>query len=222
MISISPQAFFFDFDGVIVDSEKAHMVAALKAAGPHGLDFTEQYYFEKLLGFDDVGLFRELFSENQKNLDPHTLKELMAQKNQEFMKLIPTHIIYFPGVVDFIKRLKDKNIPLAVVSGALRDEVVSCLEMGGLDVYFDFIVTASDVTRSKPHPESYDKAFQFFKEKNPKLEKNLVWVLEDSRAGIRSAKAAGLNSIGITNSVTAEYLTEADNVIQSYDEITLL
>lgn len=219
MISISPHAFFFDFDGVIVDSEKAHMVAALKAASPHGLSFTEQYYFEKLLGFDDVGLFRELFSENQKNLDEHTLKELMAQKNQEFMRLIPTHIIYFPGVVDFIKRLKDKKIPLAVVSGALCHEVVSCLKMGGLDVYFDFIVTASDVTHSKPHPESYEKAFKILKEKNPQLEKNHSWVLEDSGAGIQSAKMAGLKTIGITNSIGAKDLQKADHVIHVYDEI---
>lgn len=222
MITLSPQAFFFDFDGVIVDSEKAHMVAALKAASPHGLSFTELYYFEKLLGFDDVGLFRELFSENQKKLDDQTLKELMVQKNQEFMRLIPTHIIYFPGVVDFIKRLKDKKIPLAVVSGALRDEVISCLKIGGLDGYFDFIVTANDVTHSKPHPESYTQAFALLKVKNPSLEKNQCWALEDSGAGIQSAKTAGLKTIGITNSLKAKDLHEANYVIQVYDEITLL
>ena len=138
------------------------------------------------------------------------------------MRLIPTHIIYFPGVVDFIKRLKDKKIPLVVVSGALRAEVMSCLKMGGLDVYFDFMVTANDVTHSKPHPESYTKAFTLLKEKNQTLEKNQSWALEDSGAGIQSAKRAGLKTIGITNSVKAKDLREANHVIQAYDEITLL
>ena len=115
----------------------------------------------------------------------------MTEKNREFMSLIPTHIIYFPGVVEFIKRLKNANIPLAVVSGALREEVASCLKTGGLDVYFDFLVTASDVNHSKPDPESYEQAFRRFQEKIPDLKKEKCWVLEDSGAGITSAKSAG-------------------------------
>jgi beta-phosphoglucomutase len=222
MPTISPQAFFFDFDGVIVDSEQVHMAAARAASETFGVTFTRDYYYEILLGFDDVGLFTHLWGEQLgKKPDEALLKDLMKKKNDAFMEKIRTELVFFDGVLDLINRLNAKSIPLSVVSGALRKEVELCLEAGQIKNLFPCIVSANDVECSKPHPESYLKAFQTISQTTPNLKPADCWAIEDSPAGIVSAKGAGLKVIGITNSVSADALSAADIIISKYEEIEL-
>lgn len=223
MITINPKVFFFDFDGVICNSEKAHMLAALKALEPHQIDFTEDYYFEKLLGFDDRDLFKYVFDEKgQTKLDKEALKKLLKDKNKVFMSQVEKHIIYFDGVVDFINDLHAKKIPLAVVSGARSREVIACLKKGGLDSLFKFFVCADHVTHSKPHRDPYEKAYlKMLGMVDTAFSPDECWVLEDSPAGILSAQNAGMKTIGITNSLPRSDLALADHVIDHYREIKL-
>jgi HAD superfamily hydrolase (TIGR01509 family) len=221
MITISPRAFFFDFDGVIVDSEKIHMLAALEAVQGEGLSFSEEYYFQELLGYDDVGLFSHLWKEQGQKLGRELLGKLLREKNSAFMQLIAAKVIYFDGVIDFIRALEEKNVPLAVVSGALHGEIMACLDKGGLAGHFKFIVSADKVTRSKPDPESYEKAWEDMLAFIPDLKKSECWAIEDSPAGISAATEAGVNVIGITNSVKADQLTRADHVVTHVNEIKL-
>jgi len=222
MVNIKAKAFLFDFDGVICDSEKAHFLSTLKTIQDKEMGLTEEYYFEKLFGFDDKALFDHVYQMHGKKLDKNTLKKLMIEKNEEFMKLVETQIIYFDGVVDLIKGLHQKNIPLAVVSGALSHEVEVCLKKGDLDKYFEFMICADNVKRSKPHPESYETAFSKMAEMVDNLELNECWVLEDSPTGIESAKSAGLPVIGITNSVIEEFLKDSDHIVSHYKDINII
>ena len=77
-----PRVFFFDFDGVICDTERLHFAASLLASTPHGMGFSEEYYFSKLIGFDDRGLFQHLFAEHKKELTPTSLMNLIQEKNK--------------------------------------------------------------------------------------------------------------------------------------------
>lgn len=219
---ISPKAFFFDFDGVICDSEKAHMLSTLKVAGEFNINFTEDYYFEKLFGFDDKGLFKHLFEKQNIDLNPETLSRLIKEKNQKFMGIIEEHVIFFDGVKNLMERLHQHNVPMAVVSGALSSEVQACLDKGQLSHYFRFIVCADQVKNSKPDPECYEVAFSKMQEFLPDLKKQDVWVLEDSPTGLNSALDADLKVIGITNSTHRIVLSKAHHIIKHYDEIELL
>jgi beta-phosphoglucomutase len=221
MVQISPKAFFFDFDGVICDTEKLHMLAALYVLKPHEIKFTENYYFEKLFGYDDKGLFEHLFESTGQKLNKETLKQLITEKNTVFMDQIESAIIYFDGVVELIQSLHAKSIPLAVVSGALSQEVEACLKKGKLDRYFQFTVCADNVSRSKPHPECYMTAYQKMLANIPGLLPDDCWAIEDSPMGIESAVGAGLNVIGITNTTAAPVLSVADYVIDHYREIEI-
>ena len=221
MTKIQAKAFFFDFDGVVVDSEKLHMISALKTSQNHGIEFTEEFYFDKLLGFDDVGLFEYLWKENSKNLTKEELQNLIQKKNEEFLKALESEIIFFDGVKSFIKSIHQAKIPMAIVSGALQNEIQKCLEIGHLKEYFQFIIAADDVLCSKPDPESYQMAFDGMKAIVPNLTQDDVWVIEDSPAGIHSAKGAHLNVIGITNSLKRAFLTEANLIVDHYKEVEI-
>ena len=221
MPQIFPKAFFFDFDGVICDSEKAHMFATLKVAQSYGISFTEEYSFEMLFGFDDKGLFRHLFEIHGKQLSAQTLKELIIEKNTEFMDKVESHILFFEGVVDLISRIHQKNIHMAIVWGALAREVQACLKKGGLESYFEFMVCADHVSTSKPDPESYETAFINMMAWENTLDKKDCWVLEDSPSGLSSAVYAGLIVIAITNSNTRDSLASASYIVDHYREIIL-
>lgn len=224
MIQISPKVFFFDFDGVVVNSERHHMLAALGALDKFpDYKFTEDHYFEKLLGFDDVGLFEHLWKEKNQNLNQEDLDALMIEKNRLLIEILKEQDIFFPGVLDFIASFGQNNIPIAVVSGALHGEIVHCLKRkDGLLEKFDFIIGADDVKRSKPDPESYETAYHRMLEKNIDLNPEDCWVIEDSPTGIESAKGAGLNVVGITNSVPTELLSQADHIVSHYSEIQIV
>lgn len=221
MPSLNARVFLFDFDGVIVDSESLHMQAALETSHPHGITFSKKYYYDILLGFDDVGLFKRLWSDHKKKLDEKSLTKLLQQKNKIFRQIIAKKLVFFDGVMDFINRLKKLGIPLAIVSGALFNEIEACLIQGKILDDFKFIISADRVTHSKPHPESYATAFNKMRQELPGLKKSECWVIEDSPTGITSAKVAGLPVIGITNSRHRDDLKNADLIIAHYTEIKL-
>lgn len=222
VIHIAPKAFFFDFDGVIVDSEHIHMAAALRVAQTHGISFDEKYYFDILLGFDDAGLFARLWQDNGRELSADLRHELSRGKNRFFLELVKTKVNYFDGVIDFIKALAERGIPLAVVSGALKSEIAACLAPAKLDAYFSYVVSAEDVAKSKPSSESYQRAFELMQKQMPALKASECWAIEDSSAGIESAKGAGLHVLGITHSLPASELRSADAVVRGFNEIVLV
>lgn len=197
------------------------MIAALKAVGARGLSFTEEHYFATLLGYDDVGLFSHIWDENHRDLDKTTLKNLISEKNAAFLKLISEKKLFFDGIHDFVLELARNHIPMAIVSGALENEILSCLAQGNIAHHFKFIVSADKVENSKPDPESYEQAWENMLNFIPDLEKPDCWAIEDSPAGITAARDAGLNVIGITNSVPASQLSLANHIIKSVRDITL-
>lgn len=221
MIQIKPKAFFFDFDGVICDSEKFHMFSTLRVLKKHDIEFTEDYYFKELLGFDDKDLFKHLFNQEDKDLDQQTLKQLIRDKNQMFLDVIEKKAVFFDGVIDLIQKLFSKKISLAVVSGALSNEVEHCLKKGELSQYFLFSICADHVTRSKPSSECYARAYERMLKHVPDLKLVDCWALEDSPSGLIAASGAGMKTIGITNSATEEDLGMADHVIKHYSEIEI-
>lgn len=222
MIKINAEAFFFDFDGVIVDSERQHMWATLEVLKdqPH-LHFSEDEYFNELLGFDDVGIFEFLWKKHNLQLSKEILNDLLIKKNHIYMQRVKTHSFLFPGVKDFIVSLKKSGLLLCIVSGSRRQEILSCIQSQQLHSYFEFIVSADDVRHSKPDPESYQKAFTQMSVLRPGLQMKNCWAIEDSPFGITSAKSTGLNVVGITNSLSAIHLHDADCVVRHYSELSV-
>jgi len=210
------EAFIFDFDGVIVDTEPLHYAAFQKTLEPLGLHFTWQEYVETYIGFDDRDAFKHAFSRQEMVLGKETLRSLIEQKAAFFEEAIHAGVSPYPGAVELIHHLKENKIPLALCSGALRSDIDPILGMLNISGCFDVIVTADDVAASKPDPECYELAFQRLQSAHfNSFTKETTLAIEDTPAGISSAKAAGLMVCGVTNSYPAEKLDQATFVTDS-------
>jgi beta-phosphoglucomutase len=121
-----------------------------------------------------------------------------------------------------VEELMERGVPMAVASGALRREVETFIASLGLSAAFRVIVSADEVKKSKPDPETYLLAIERLRQvQGPRcLDPMNCVAIEDTPAGIRSAKLAGLPVIAVTNSFSVSELTEADKVIDSLSELS--
>jgi beta-phosphoglucomutase len=212
-----PDAVIFDFDGVIVDTEPIHYHAFQNVLGPLGLGYSWEEYTVRYMGFDDRDAFREAFLIQGRDIDEHVLKELINLKASIFEHVVKQGIKPYPGVLELIKELTENKVALAISSGALRSDIMPILDQLNIHIFFTHIITAEDVSHSKPDPASYTLA----KEKlissfpNNLSSSSLIYAIEDTPAGIQSAKAAGLNVVAITNSYPSTKLLQADIIIDN-------
>lgn len=217
---IRAEAVIFDFDGVIVDTEPLHYAAFQRVLEPLGLHFTWEEYVETYIGFDDRDAFRHAFSSKGTVLGQDELHRLIEQKAAFFEEVIGAGVSAYPGVLDLISHLHADGFPLAICSGALRSDIDPILCMLGISDYFDVIVSADDVAASKPDPECYQIAFQRLQSARQNgFSKDATIAIEDTPAGISSARAAGLMVCAVTNSYPAARLGQATFVTESLSEL---
>lgn len=211
-----PDAVIFDFDGVIVDTEPIHYNAFQNVLEPLGLRYTWQEYIEHYMGFDDRDAFREAFKSVDKPLENDFLNILINRKATLFEQISLSAPPY-PGVIELLKELLKKGIPLAISSGALRSDIMPILIHLNIRDCFTHIVAADDVPQSKPHPASYLMAKQLlcssFTSKLSLMSQ--IYAIEDTPAGILSAKGAGLKVIAVTNSYPVGMLQQADTIVDN-------
>jgi beta-phosphoglucomutase len=218
-----PDAVVFDFDGVIVDTEPLHYKAFQKVLLPLGLGFPWQEYVDVYMGFDDRDAFREAFRARGRVLDDRRMGQLVDAKSLVFQDVIRDGVTAYPGAVALIASLHESGLPMAICSGALRADIVPILSLLGIARCFPHMVTADDVRKSKPDPECYTLAFRRLALAYPSSvsKPGRCLAIEDTPAGIRAAKRAGLKVLAVTNSYGGEGLSEADSVTDSLANVRI-
>ncbi len=211
-----PAAVLFDFDGVIVNSEPLHFQAFQETLALEKIDLSEDEYFRDLIGFDDRGAFRHVFEAHGRVLDPKTFLRVMTTKLERMKGLIEERRYKaLPGVEEFVRGLW-RHYPLAIVSGALREEIEAMLIGVSLRDCFSTIIAAEDVKHGKPDPEGYLKAAKVLGEKAGKtIEPGDCLIIEDAPAVAKRAKAAGFTILGVATSYPAEKLCDCQYVVHS-------
>jgi HAD superfamily hydrolase (TIGR01509 family) len=216
------RAVIFDFNGIIVDDEPIHFELFQKVFGEEGIVLTEEAYYARYLGFDDRGAFMAGFQDNSRPLNDAKLAELIERKAEYYQEAIRNHVTIFPGVKSLVADLAI-SLPLAVASGALRNEIETILTTAGLINHFKAIVSAEDVERGKPEPDIFLKALEFLNAKtngNDPIQAADCVVIEDSKEGIRGARRAGMKVLAVTNSHPAELLNEANAIVKTLEAVT--
>ncbi len=217
------RALIFDFNGIIVDDEPIHFELFRRVLAEEGIELTEENYYARYLGFDDRGAFSAAYRENGRSLGESLLTRLIGRKAVYYQSAIQNKVRIFPGVEKLIAALAPA-VPLAVASGALRQEIETILSTAGLLKHFSVIISAEDVNRGKPEPEIFLKALAALNaqaKNSDHITAADCLVVEDSKEGIRGARRAGMKCLAVSNSHPAELLQEANAVVTSLEEVDL-
>jgi beta-phosphoglucomutase len=216
-----PEAVIFDFDGVIADTERLHFDTFRKVLDPQGISFTWEEYVDRYMGCDDRDAFRKAFRLAGRDLDDRQLAVLIKAKSRAFQERIREGAQTYPGALGLIRSLHASGIPLAVCSGALRNDIDPILSGFGVACCFSAIVSADNVRKGKPDPEGYIAAFRELTRAYPSkvTSTSSCLAVEDTPDGIKAAKFAGLKVLAVTNSYPAEALSRADYVADSLEDV---
>ena len=206
-----PAAVLFDFDGVLVNSEPLHFNAFAQVLAAEGISLDEGEYYGELIGFDDKGAFRHVYQKRGLDLPPKLFLSLMTRKSKAMMSLIyQRQFAALPGVEGFVRTLW-RRCPLAICSGALRDEIEAMLEGISLRDCFPVITAAEDVAVGKPDPSGYLQTMKAVAEKNGiKLEPKDCLIIEDAPTVIASVRAVGFPVLAVATSYPLEKLDGAN------------
>jgi len=225
------QAIVFDFDGVLVDSERLHYEAFVRVARTVGVDFTYADYARHLIGYDDRDAVRAVLSMRdggppRPEIDADRedqVAPLVRRKAGVFDELVAEgEGLALPGAVELLDAAR-AAMPVAIASGASRRDIELMLGLIGRSDAFDAVVSADDVARSKPHPQTYADAVAALAAARdlPGLRPGACLAIEDTAAGLASAKAAGLRTLGVTTTTSADALRDAERVVDSLAPVTL-
>ena len=205
-------AVIFDMDGVIADSEYFNVKAKHIILHNAGVE-VDWHYHDKFLGTTHEYMWTQMKEEFPQlkeevryyiDLWVKTRKELIQEEGLKPM----------PGVVNFIHRLKEKGLKLAVASSSLKEDIMENMDTFGITDCFDTFVSGSECENGKPDPEIFLRAAKALG-KDPEE----CTVVEDSTAGVAAAKAAGMRCIGYApEDAVKQDIHLADKIVVEFNE----
>ncbi len=203
------QAVIWDMDGVLVDSEPTHREtweATFKK-------FNMPVYPERLQR--SFGMTSETVVEIMADVPLSTQKiaEICSEKMRLFQKAIIAEAEIFQGVRGWLDSFKQNGVCQALASSGTPENIALILGKLEIENYFDVIVSGKDLP-SKPEPTIFLKAADKLGVNPPQC-----LVIEDSVAGVKAAKAAGMHCLAVTTSSPASALSEADLVLENLTQL---
>lgn len=210
------RAILFDFDGIIALSEPLHFAAFAEVLGARGVALSERAYYAHYVALTDRECLERMLEDFHRPDLRSAASILLREKSEALASRLAQGVALCPGVAEFVA-VAAERAPLAIVSGALRPEIVGVLARAGLERFFSIIVSAEEVRAGKPDPEPYRVALERLRATVASdLAASECLVLEDAPKGILAARAAGMRVIALPHTFPEKELRGADRVAASY------
>ncbi|MGN9840332.1 HAD family hydrolase [Nonomuraea sp. H19] len=188
------QAVFFDMDGLLVDSEKVWLEIETEVMARLGASWTPEHQAH-LVGGSMERTLDYMLAVSGSDVNPETVQEWMTTG---MVSRLSQGVRVMPGASELLDALRDEGVPVGLVTSSLKEIAEAVLKSVGRD-RFDVIVTADDVTRTKPDPEPYLTASELLG-----VEPVRCVVLEDSPNGVAAATAAGCAVVAVPSLLPIE------------------
>ncbi len=193
------KAVIFDLDGTLTDSDKVHFQVFQSLFAQRGITLDKSLYKQKISGRQNAAIIADFFPE----LSAEEGDRFSMQKEATFRENAKDQLVPLPGLLNLIDRLKTRRLAMAVVTNAPPKNAAFMLQTLNLADAFDPVIIADELPRGKPDPLPYQTALDQLG-----VAAAEAIAFEDSTAGIRSAVGAGIITIGMTTTHTAEELLE--------------
>jgi beta-phosphoglucomutase len=197
--------FIFDMDGTIIDSMAYHLQAWEKTIEDLGGNLKGEALLKQLYGKGNEVLER-IFGKGV--FTDEFMEHVGIQKEADYRYLYAPHLTLIDGVHNFLASAHKKDIKMAIGTASNMPNVDFVLNGTGIRHYFKAIVSADDVTESKPHPATFLQAAKLIEV----LPSNCV-VFEDAPKGVEAALRAGMKAVAITTLHTTNEFAGYENII---------
>jgi HAD superfamily hydrolase (TIGR01509 family) len=206
------EAFIFDMDGVIIDSEPIHFDVDIQTMSFFGVSIT-QNELERYVGMTNPEMWGIIKQEY--NL-PQSVSEIVEYQLSSKIQLLKSiEIQPIDGIQELILELKEHNILLGLASSSPVQFINEVLLKFDLLDYFDCVVSGEEVANGKPAPDVYLEAARRLG-----VTADKCVVLEDSKNGVASAKAAQMKCIGFINENSGNQdLSKADSLVKTIRDV---
>jgi len=205
------EAFIFDVDGVLINSDKYHFKALYKTLNPLGINITENNYKKYCIGKNTAFSIQYFLSENYAGVN---LQTLISTKRDFYYHLIKSEGEAMHGAKESIKQLKSCGFKIGVASSGNKQSVELVLDIIDLKSSVDVVVYSEMVSHLKPDPDIYLKASELLKI----IPSNCV-AIEDSKVGIASARKAGMKVVRLLNKYNTHQKIDADWTINDLSKL---
>ncbi len=207
------EAFVFDLDGVLLDSEQVWDEAREQLANERG------GRWHPGAQRDMMGMSSTEWSRYMHDVIglPEPPEEINREVVERLVASYRVHLPVIPGAREAVERMAARW-PLGVASSSNRELIELVLELLGVSGLFVATVSSEEVGRGKPAPDVYLEAARRLA-----VDPRRVAAVEDSHNGILAAKAAAMCVLAIPNAhfpPGADALERADAVLGSLAELT--
>jgi len=201
----------FDMDGVILDSEPLHQEARELMYAEYGIKTDNT--LPDPVGKSSSGFWRLVgekygfsFDADAMEAEQYSLVAMLAEKK---------HTEPNSGLINILELAKVNGIKTGVASSSSRQLVSRILDLLGIQQYFDVVVCGDEIANKKPAPDVYKKVLEL-----AGASPCDAVAIEDSDAGIKAAKSAGIYCYGYKNNTSGnQSLLEADKIITRLADI---
>jgi len=204
-------AVVFDFDGVVVNSEPFYEAAITDVFRENNIVIPTEDW-ENFKGMADKEFFPLMVSRYNFQGDTENLRNDMYNRMRK--KLLA--LDYIEGFQTFYNDIS-RQYATGLVTSTTRNHIQWLADNTNIEDLFPQKITATDVTKTKPHPEPYLKMAELL----DIAPQNIV-VIEDSVNGLKSAQRAGMKTIALLTTFPREKVDFADEVAFNYSELMMM
>ncbi len=202
------RAIAFDFNGTLSHDEPIMCAIYERLFAEQGRPMTEAEYYGTLAGNTEEAIIGGWLG-----VEGDELARLVAERIRRYQEAVADGSTVLPALREAV-RYAAARVPVAVVSGAFREEIEPVLEAAGLRDAVGMLVTADDVANGKPHPECYELLVRRL---GDGVAPGDVLVFEDTEAGVAAAKDAGARCIAVRGTLPDARLARADELVDAID-----
>jgi HAD superfamily hydrolase (TIGR01509 family) len=184
------KALLFDLDGTLIDSEKFHFDCWNTFLCPYNVSIEFKDWLSNYAGIPLPKNAKTIL--DRYKIDEDLTSFIDRREKITFDGFRTTDIELMPHALEFVQFAYEKGLTLAVVTASPKIDVEAVFERNGLAKYFSLFITRTDVSKSKPNPESYNLCVERLG-----IAKEECIVFEDTLNGVKSALAAGITCYAI-------------------------
>ena len=201
-------------DGTLIDNTPYHFKSWQLLFKKYNLgEISKERYYTEFSGVPVLETIRKIFGAEY---DEAGLKQLRDEKEELYREVYAPYVAPINGLEFFLADLKKAGVKMAMATSATFKDVDFILDHVPIRGDFNAIVNTTMVSRQKPNPDIFLKAAEVLN-----TPPSQCIVFEDSFAGIKAGKDAGMKVVAITTAHKADALQNVDMVINDYSELTV-